>query len=103
VIQFLVFYTIWLLLWSPNIIGFQLQSRNDDIMAKLGLLNCIEITLDPIIISGLDARFRYVWRDIWKHLKGAWPIKRKRNKRRIAPIAVSGTVPIPDYIRRTAV
>jgi hypothetical protein len=102
VIQFLVFYTVWLFLWSPNIIGFQLQSRNYDIMAKFQLLNCIEITLDPIIIAGLDARFRHVWRDLWKTFKGTWPTKWNRNQRRIAPIVVSGTVPIPLHIRRTA-
>lgn len=62
VIQFLVFYTIWLLLWSPNIVVYQFTSGTSDTTVIASLLNYIEIALDPVIIGALDVRFRHVWR-----------------------------------------
>ncbi|CAF1012149.1 unnamed protein product [Adineta ricciae] len=87
VIQFLVFYIIWLLLWAPNIIVFQLQSKNVQIISICQLLNFIEITIDPMIIAGLDKRFYRVWKDIWKCLKDTFSLRMNPNLRQIAPYA----------------
>ncbi|UJR27452.1 hypothetical protein I4U23_008741 [Adineta vaga] len=85
VIQFLVFYTIWMLLWSPNIIVYQLQNKNGKIISICQLLNFIEIVLDPIIIAALDARFQYAWNNVWKFMKRKYRLKSNRNHRQIEP------------------
>ncbi|CAF3923527.1 unnamed protein product [Adineta steineri] len=68
VIQFLVFYTIWLSLWSPNIIVYQI-SIDGNVTSIVRLLNFIGITLDPIIIAALDVRFWQEWRKVFMYLK----------------------------------
>jgi hypothetical protein len=65
VIQFLIFYTIWLALWSPNVIVFQVSISSDNLTTFVRLLNFIEIALDPIIIAALDVRFWQAWRKTW--------------------------------------
>jgi hypothetical protein len=69
VIQFLIFYTIWLSLWSPNIIIYQFTSGINTIETIGKLLNFIEITLDPIIVGALDVRFYQSWKQLWRKLK----------------------------------
>jgi hypothetical protein len=69
VIQFLVFYTVWLLLWSPNVIVYQFTSGMNTAASVGRLLNFIEIALDPLIIAALDVRFGRVWKKMWIHLK----------------------------------
>ena len=69
VIQFLVFYTVWILLWSPYMIIYQFISGSRKTIVIGDLLSFIETALDPIIIAGLDVRFQHVWRQIWRSLK----------------------------------
>ncbi|CAF4235202.1 unnamed protein product, partial [Adineta steineri] len=63
-----VFYTIWLSLWSPNIIVYQI-SIDGNVTSIVRLLNFIGITLDPIIIAALDVRFWQEWRKVFMYLK----------------------------------
>ena len=83
VIQFLLFYTVWIALWSPNVIVYQVIVGWDDLTNIVRLLNFIEIALDPIIIGALDVRFRLTWRKIWLHVKEKYL---KLPKRQIRPI-----------------
>jgi hypothetical protein len=69
VIQFLIFYTIWITLWGPNVIIDQLTNGENGIINIVRLLNFIEICLDPIIIGALDVRFWKAWRQLWLQLK----------------------------------
>jgi len=85
VIQFLVFYTVWLSLWSPNIIVYQFTSGTNTATLVASLLNYIEIALDPIIISALDVRFQKVWSKLWTHFRNTVTCNRI-NQRRIVPI-----------------
>jgi hypothetical protein len=91
-IQFFIFYTVWLSLWSPYIIVFQLGIGNNNILAITQLLNSIETDLDPMIIGALDVRFRKVWRDIWKSVKKKLCIQSNRNQRRIGPNTISNSL-----------
>jgi hypothetical protein len=89
VIQFLVFYTIWIALWAPNIIVDQLTKGENDITKFVILLNFIEICLDPIIIGALDVRFWKVWRQLWLQLKN---IYLRGLQRQIRPVSIVPTV-----------
>ena len=86
VIQFLIFYTIWLLLWSPNLIAYQFTNYISNVTIITSLLNYIEISLDPIIIAALDVRFQKIWRRLWTRLRNT-VIFNRINQRRIVPIA----------------
>jgi hypothetical protein len=91
VTQFLVFYTVWLLLWSPNVIVYQITSGKSELTIIALLLNYIEIALDPIIIAALDVRFQKVWRKLWMHLsKIVFCIH--PNQRRVAPLRTNPIV-----------
>jgi hypothetical protein len=85
IIQFFVFYTVWLLLWSPNIIIYQFKSGVSNLTTIASLLNYIEITLDPLIIAALDVRFQKLWRTSSVHLRNILFCNRP-NQRRIVPI-----------------
>ena len=69
VIQFMVFYTIWVTLWSPNVIVFQVSVGGANLTSIVRLLNFIEIALDPMIIAALDVRFWQAWQKFWVYLK----------------------------------
>ncbi|UJR27453.1 hypothetical protein I4U23_008742 [Adineta vaga] len=84
VIQFLVFYTIWILLWSPNVITYQFTSGTSKITLLTSLLNYIEIALDPIIIAALDVRFQHVWRKLWVYIR-AITLCKDPSQRRVVP------------------
>ncbi|UJR21501.1 hypothetical protein I4U23_024586 [Adineta vaga] len=68
VIQFLLFYIIWVSLWTPNVVLYQI-SGGGDLTSTFRLLNFIEVTLDPIIIAALDVRFWQAWQKIWRCVK----------------------------------
>jgi hypothetical protein len=89
VIQFIIFYNIWLGLWSPNVIVFQVSINSVNITNIVGLLNFIEIALDPIIIGALDVRFWQVWKKIWKSIRSKL-FANRIHQRRIHP-AVNNT------------
>ncbi|CAF4864439.1 unnamed protein product [Rotaria sp. Silwood1] len=65
VIQFVCFYTIWAGLWSPNIIVYQASINQKNIIYIVGILNYIDIVIDPIIIAALDFRLWHTWRINW--------------------------------------
>jgi hypothetical protein len=68
VIQFLAFYIIWVALWSPNVIVYQV-GIGGNVTAIVRLLNFIEIVLDPFIIGALDIRFYRAWQAGWVYVK----------------------------------
>ncbi|CAF0867067.1 unnamed protein product [Rotaria sordida] len=65
VIQFICFYTVWGGLWSPNIIVYQASINKKDLIYIVGLLNYINVAIDPIIVAALDFRLWHAWR---KHI-----------------------------------
>jgi hypothetical protein len=103
VIQFLVFYIVWLLLWSPNLIVYQFTSGISTITQIVSLLNFIEITLDPIIISALDVRFQQLWHNLWIGLKNTTIYFNQRNQRRIEPIANHPNASLSVHVQQQAV
>jgi hypothetical protein len=68
VIQSSVFYSLWLLLWSPHILAFPFYYKNSTIGIIAQILNYISITLDPIVIAALDVRFFQAWKSTWQIL-----------------------------------
>ncbi|CAF3892077.1 unnamed protein product, partial [Rotaria sordida] len=65
VIQFICFYTVWGGLWSPNIIVYQASINEKNLIYIVGLLNYIDVAIDPIIVATLDFRLWHAWR---KHI-----------------------------------
>jgi hypothetical protein len=68
VIQSSVFYSLWLLLWSPHLLVFPFYYKNSTIGIIAQILNYISITLDPIVIAALDVRFFQAWKSTWELL-----------------------------------
>ncbi len=85
VIQFLAFYIIWVALWSPNVIVYQV-GIGGNITSIVRLLNFIQIALDPIIIAALDIRFYRAWQACWVYVKRRLLIN-EAFQGRIQPIA----------------
>ena len=102
VIQFFIFYTVWLLLWSPNLIVFQLKGADDSLMI-MQLLNYVEISLDPFIIAALDTRFQHTWYQTSLYLKRRCHIKLNHNLRQIAPQTINATVQVQKRVCETTV
>jgi hypothetical protein len=69
VIQSSVFYSLWIILWSPHLLVFPFYYKNSRIGTIAQILNCISITLDPIIIAALDVRFLQAWKSTGDYLK----------------------------------
>ena len=67
--QTVSFYSIWLLLWSPDIATFQFFNVNSEPALFTSLLSYVGIALDPIIVAILDVRFLKPWRTAWKKCK----------------------------------
>jgi hypothetical protein len=76
VIQFIIFYIIWLALWSPNVIIFQISVNSTQLTSVVRLLNFIEIALDPIIIGALDVRFWQAWKKAGKSISNKLHVNR---------------------------
>lgn len=74
-LQTLTFYSVWLILWSPDALANQFVNLNSDPAAFTSLLSYIATALDPLIIAIIDVRFMVSWRIIWKKLR--------RNQRRV--------------------
>ncbi|CAF0722508.1 unnamed protein product [Adineta ricciae] len=83
VIQFLIFYIIWVALWSPNVILFQIAGGGT-LTATFRLLNFIEIALDPLIIAALDVRFWQAWQKFGQYVR-VEIVKRGSTAGRIGP------------------
>lgn len=68
VLQSTVFYSLWILLWSPHILVFPFYHKSSRIGIIAQKLNYISITFDPIVIAALDVRFLQRWRSTGAHL-----------------------------------
>jgi hypothetical protein len=66
----ITFYSIWVILWSPNVLAFQFININSQPGIYTSLLNYIEITVDPIIVAALDVRFLKSWQKLWRKIRG---------------------------------
>jgi hypothetical protein len=62
VIQSSVFYSLWIILWSPHLLLFPFYYKNSPIGIIAQVFNYISIILDPIVIAALDVRFLQAWR-----------------------------------------
>ncbi|CAF2753416.1 unnamed protein product [Rotaria sp. Silwood2] len=68
-IQTIIFYSIWIVLWSPNVLDFQFINVNTQPGIYTSLLNYIEITTDPFFVAVLDIRYFQSWKMIWRKIK----------------------------------
>jgi hypothetical protein len=87
VIQFLCFYIIWLGLWLPNVILYQLVNGSTE-LTTARLVNFIEISLDPIIVGALDVRFWHVWKKVGLSLKNKYLNHLRLQARQIRPFTI---------------
>lgn len=62
VIQSCVFYSLWLLLWSPHLLVFPFYYKNSRVGVVAQVMNYLSITVDPVVIAALDVRFMYALR-----------------------------------------
>jgi hypothetical protein len=64
IIHSLIFYSIWLSLWSPlMIVNFlDLDNINESIAFAVLLANTLETLIDPVISIFLDKRFAQAWK-----------------------------------------
>jgi len=68
--QTITFYSIWLILWSPNVLAFQFINVNTEPGIYTSLLNYVEIAIDPIIIAVIDVRFYKAWQKLSRRIRG---------------------------------
>jgi len=68
-IQSLLFYTIWFLLWSPFVIAFQFINVNTNAGIATSSLNYVQVAIDPAIVAIIDVRFIKAWRATWRKYK----------------------------------
>jgi hypothetical protein len=68
IIHSLIFYSIWLSLWSPlMIVNFlDLDNINESIVFAVLLANTLETLADPIICIFLDKRFAQAWKNFYQ-------------------------------------
>jgi hypothetical protein len=102
IIQFVVFYIIWILLWSPNVIVYQISANGKNLIMIVRLLNFIEIALDPIIIGALDVRFWRTWGKIWLQLKNKYLRHLQVPQRQIRPIVIDPNIREAEKPQETA-
>ncbi len=69
VIQSGVFYSLWLLFWSPHLLVFPFYYKHSKVGMIAQIMNYSGITIDPIVITALDMRFLQVWKSISDHAK----------------------------------
>ena len=84
-LQSLLFYSIWLILWSPFVISFQFVNVNSQVGIITSTLNYVQIALDPIIISIIDVRILKAWKITFAKLFG------KRHQQQIRPSLKTNT------------
>ena len=90
VTQFFIFYIVWLLLWSPNVILSQFTTKYE-VIRVFRLLNFIEIAIDPLIIGALDVRFWQIWRNMWRKLRNRYFPQLHPRRKQVQPIV---TIPL---------
>jgi len=66
--QSLIFYTIWIVLWSPYVLSFQFVNNNSLAGIFTSLLNYIQIAIDPAIVAIIDVRFMKAWKNTYKRI-----------------------------------
>ncbi|CAF2178389.1 unnamed protein product [Rotaria magnacalcarata] len=69
IIQFLIFCMTWLLLWSPNIIFYQISLQQKNASDAARLHNFIRAASDPIIIRASDVCFWRTWKKFEARIK----------------------------------
>ena len=87
VIQSVVFYSLWLIFWSPHLLIFPFYYTHSTIGLIAQIMNCISIAIDPLVITTLDVRFLKAWRSTSIRLKGR---KRQQRPLRIPVILYTG-------------
>ena len=68
--QTVIFYSTWLILWSPNVLAFQFINVNTDAGIITSFINYIELTIEPLMVAALDVRFFKVWQQLWRRIRG---------------------------------
>ena len=87
VVQSCVFYSLWLIFWSPHLLFFPFGLHNTQPGTIGQILHCISIIVDPIIITIFDTRFLQAWKATSDHFK----LYLQRNQAvRVPVILVSG-------------
>jgi hypothetical protein len=89
IIQSSVFYSLWIILWSPHLLLFPFYYKNSTVGTIAQILNYLNITLDPIIIAALDVRFLQEWKSTGDYLKKC--IRRYRSIRVPVIYSAEGT------------
>jgi hypothetical protein len=102
IIQFLLFYLIWLSLWSPNLIVYQFTSGLTELTTTVRLLNFFETMLDPLIVGALDVRLWQLWRKIFLRMTEKYFRNWEVCGRKIRPIATEPPIPTVERFQRTA-
>lgn len=69
VFQSSVFYSLWLLLWSPHLLVFPFYYKNSPVGTIAQILNYISIAIDPVVIAALDVRFLQAWQSTGARLQ----------------------------------
>jgi len=69
VIQSGVFYSLWLLFWSPHLLVFPFYYKHSKVGMIAQIMNYISITIDPVVIAALDKRFLQAWKSTGDHLE----------------------------------
>jgi hypothetical protein len=68
-IQSILFYSIWLVLWSPYILAFPFVNINSVTGSSTSLLNYVQVAIDPAIVAVIDVRFLKAWRATYRRIK----------------------------------
>ena len=89
VVQFLLFYSVWLLLWSPNVIVYQVTNGTSVLVSVNKLLVYIELVLDPMIVTALDVRLYQRWKRIYILLREKCPRGFRFERQRIEPTMIN--------------
>ncbi|CAF1045761.1 unnamed protein product [Adineta steineri] len=76
--RFLIFYIIWLILWGPFVFIEQFYTKfiTNQIEFIVILLTTLDNTIDAILVSHLDQRFKIVWKKTYSLIKTKLKFKR---------------------------
>jgi hypothetical protein len=72
--QSILFYTIWIILWSPFVLSFQFINVNSLVAIITSMLNYVQVAIDPAIVAVIDIRFLKAWKKTFQKIL----VKRKR-------------------------
>ncbi|CAF1078930.1 unnamed protein product [Adineta ricciae] len=77
VIQSCVFYSLWLILWSPHLLVFPFYYKSSRVGIVAQIMNYMSIAVDPVVIAALDVRFLNAWKSSGDHVDRQ--VRRKRS------------------------